>query len=293
MLVIRWAAGYSAKGWLGLILGTRLWYGFWDADQDDDAAFERRLDALVREIGDRGKLRVSEAVPPEPTPAPAPALAPAPAPAPALAPAPAPAPVPAPSRTAAPAPAPAQHTPQAPSLSFTPSVQSSPTQVVMRQDVAQAAISESAGSFSEMVSFMREERETMVSAMEKQRHEMAEQTQEKMEQQRVEAEANADRAEAQAKADRADLKARLAHQTHETERQRQLAALPALQSRLESLHAAKLLTDEELYRLEDIVADSLEEEEDGSGKQVAKLVALSERVTSDAALARQLRRKFA
>ena len=67
------AAGYSAKGWLGLILGTRMWYPFWDADQDNDTAFERRLDAVVREIGDRGKLRMSEAVPPEPTPAPAPA----------------------------------------------------------------------------------------------------------------------------------------------------------------------------------------------------------------------------
>jgi hypothetical protein len=94
---------YSPKGWLGLILGTRLWYGFWDADQDDDATFERRIDSLVREIGDRGKLwMMSEAVPPEPTPEPAPAPIRAPAPAPAPAPiqaaasaqAPAPAPVP-------------------------------------------------------------------------------------------------------------------------------------------------------------------------------------------------------
>eukprot|EP01046_Picozoa_sp_COSAG06_P032314 COSAG06_NODE_3218_length_5663_cov_8.989216_10_plen_79_part_00 len=31
-------------------------YGFWDADQDDDAAFDRRLGAVLREVGDRGKL---------------------------------------------------------------------------------------------------------------------------------------------------------------------------------------------------------------------------------------------
>ena len=34
--------GFKPKGWLGLILGTRMWYAFWDADADDDAAFERR-----------------------------------------------------------------------------------------------------------------------------------------------------------------------------------------------------------------------------------------------------------
>ena len=68
--------------------------------------------------------------------------------------------------------------------------------------------------------------------------------------------------------------------------------MPALQSRLESLHASKLLTDEELFWLEDVIADSLEEA-GGDGEQVAKLALLAERLTSDAALARQLRRKFA
>ena len=41
---------------VGLIMGTRVWYPLWDAATDDDAAFERRIDSLVREIGDRGKL---------------------------------------------------------------------------------------------------------------------------------------------------------------------------------------------------------------------------------------------
>jgi hypothetical protein len=66
MIPLMMTKGYSAKGWLGLILGTRMWYGFWDADQDDDAAFERRLDSVIREIGDRGKLVLPEAIPPEP-----------------------------------------------------------------------------------------------------------------------------------------------------------------------------------------------------------------------------------
>ena len=85
---------------VGLILGTRMWYAMWDAENDDEAAFERRVDSVTREIGERGKLNVPESVPPvreaAPTPAPAPARAVAPgvALAPSLAPAPAPAPAP-------------------------------------------------------------------------------------------------------------------------------------------------------------------------------------------------------
>ena len=78
MIPLMMQANFKPKGWLGLILGTRLWYAFWDADADDDSAFEKRLDAVCKEIGDRGKPKVSEAVPPS-APAPAPALAPAPA----------------------------------------------------------------------------------------------------------------------------------------------------------------------------------------------------------------------
>ena len=48
----------------------------WDAAEVDDAAFERRLDGVVREIGERGKLLVASESGQEitePTPAPAPA----------------------------------------------------------------------------------------------------------------------------------------------------------------------------------------------------------------------------
>ena len=70
----------------------------------------------------------------------------------------------------------------------------------------------------------------------------------------------------------------------------------ALQSRLEALHAAKLLSDDELYRLEDLIADSFEEETRASGvgvcEQLTSMITLSERIASDSALARQIRRKF-
>ena len=89
----------------------RRWYAFWDVAQDDDAAFEKRVDSVVREIGERGKPQVlPEVVAPVKmsqlaskaravavTSAPAPVVVPVPAVAPAPAPAPAPrAPAPAP-----------------------------------------------------------------------------------------------------------------------------------------------------------------------------------------------------
>ena len=121
------------------------------------------------------------------------------------------------------------------------------------------------------------------------------------------AEAKAEKARQEAKAEKADLKvemaammeaveAKLEQQREDAEakleHQRQLAALPVLQARLQSLHTSKLLTDDELYTLEDVIADSLEGEA-GGRDELAKLVLLSERMVGDAALARQLRRKFA
>ena len=68
----------------------------------------------------------------------------------------------------------------------------------------------------------------------------------------------------------------------------QMRDLLALQARLETLHAAKLLADEELYAVEDIIA----EEDDADGR-VAALVTLSGKMAGDGAFARQLRRKYA
>ena len=71
--------------------------------------------------------------------------------------------------------------------------------------------------------------------------------------------------------------------------------LVALQQRLESMHASKLLTDSELQNLEDKIIDSYEDDDTAQAHgedEVSKLIALAERMVHDAPLARQLRRKF-
>ena len=47
--------GYRPKGWLGMLLGMRLWYGFYGAVLEDDKAFERKVTELCPELGERGK----------------------------------------------------------------------------------------------------------------------------------------------------------------------------------------------------------------------------------------------
>ena len=66
-----------------------------------------------------------------------------------------------------------------------------------------------------------------------------------------------------------------------------LRDLLALQRRLEAMHSAKLLADEELYAIEDTIADGT-----ADGGQVAALLSLSATMVADGAFARQLRRKF-
>ena len=74
--------GFKAKGWLGLILGQSLWYAFFESAVPTPEKFMQQMDSLIREIGDRGKIKteVSEGVPPSaPASAPkAPAAAAAP-----------------------------------------------------------------------------------------------------------------------------------------------------------------------------------------------------------------------
>jgi hypothetical protein len=76
MIPLMMTDGYSPKGWrksehhvlhrvfpiamlltckhvvlvVGLILGTRLWYPMWDAEKDDDAAFEQRMDPVRNSV---------------------------------------------------------------------------------------------------------------------------------------------------------------------------------------------------------------------------------------------------
>ena len=47
--------GYRADGWLGMLLGTRLYYVFFGSTLSSDAAFEGKMEELCRELGERGK----------------------------------------------------------------------------------------------------------------------------------------------------------------------------------------------------------------------------------------------
>jgi hypothetical protein len=79
--------GYKPTGWLGIIMGSRLYFNFHPAAVETDELFMQKVDLVQRELGDRG--RVSEGVPPparvghawepepEPEAAPSRALAPA------------------------------------------------------------------------------------------------------------------------------------------------------------------------------------------------------------------------
>ena len=80
--------------------------------------------------------------------------------------------------------------------------------------------------------------------------------------------------------------------------------LSALQARLEAVHAAQLLSDDALHALEDCVADYFDlvasigvvttgmASAHSAASKLMKLAVLSERMTSDAAFARQCQRKF-
>ena len=72
--------------------------------------------------------------------------------------------------------------------------------------------------------------------------------------------------------------------------------LEAFQSRLQALHASQVLSEDELYIIEDVVADCIEHGGLGAGTpaagQVTKMIVLSEKIRVDGSLARQLRRKF-
>ena len=131
----------------------------------------------------------------------------------------------------------------------------------------------------------------MVSAMEKQRAEM----QALLEEERRENITLREQASELALREQA-LEAQLAAVVGEQTFEAKLTAkskVAALQSRVQALHAAHLLTDEELYRIEDIVADSCEVDSgNGEGAAVANMIALSEKMAQDGAFSRQLRRKF-
>ena len=58
--------GYEADGWLGLMLGTSLWYAMYGETLASGSAFEDRMAALCREIGARGRADAVVAAAPAP-----------------------------------------------------------------------------------------------------------------------------------------------------------------------------------------------------------------------------------
>ena len=166
----------------------------------------------------------------------------------------------------------------------------------------------SAGSsFVEMTAFFREERAHLESKLEQQELKAEQQKRElegklerqredsegKLEQQRQEAEAKVEQQRQMIESLQAQLAAR-PQPAMEVVDEEQLAAL---QSRLQAMHGSKLLTDDELFSIEDAIVDCVEAMPTAGAsasevEKVAKMLVVSSKVASDSTLARQLRRKF-
>eukprot|EP01043_Picozoa_sp_COSAG02_P056474 COSAG02_NODE_6699_length_3414_cov_8.770437_6_plen_216_part_01 len=215
----------------------------WDAEKDNDIAFEQRVDSLCREIGDRGKPVLPESVPPvtamtSPAPAPAPVPIPAQAPATTLAaalargkpvlpesvlpvtamtsPAPAPAPVPIPAQAPAPTLAPTAATSRT-SHTLSASLQPSPSSSTAVIQQSESRIGDSV-EMASATNLLREQREEILA----QRREI-----DRLREEIVAAHI--------AEAARPKLAV-------EVVSEQQLASL---QSRVEALHASSLLSDDE------------------------------------------------
>lgn len=253
-------------------MGTRLWYALWDAEKDDDRAFESRLEPVVREIGERGKLVVPSSAMTSQGPSPEPSHASAQTSAPAAA--------------AAAAPAPPQATvPALPTTSFIPSMQQAPAATRVEAMQPSQSLEGMAGTFAELAVFFRDERTHLEAKLERQLEEMKLQRREfevKAEQQRQEIE---------------KLRAMLAARPQLAIEAIDEAQLFDLQLRLQSMAEASLLTDKELEDAEDAIVDCIEMMPVAGVtvpvvQKVTSMLLLASKVASDSVLARQLRRKF-
>ena len=234
MVPLMMQRGYKPKGWLGLILGTKLYYEFFAAAVDTDDKFMKQMDALTREIGDRGRVKqttagarvvVSEGVPPAPAPAPAPrALAP-------LVPAPAPAPA-TPPRSAALVPSAATDQGYSPSVHMLPMQSSSADALGMVERLLDEAKADRAAMEARL-----EAKDAKDAKMEA-----------KLAEQRQEMEAKLEATYAKAAEEKANMEAKMEAKVAELTAPAPAAIsddqVAALQARLEALNAAKLLSDE-------------------------------------------------
>ena len=138
------------------------------------------------------------------------------------------------------------------------------------------------GSFDAMtLSFFGEQQDKLVALLREERT-VAEA---KMEQQRQASEAKMEQHRQEAKAEAVEFRQELETQRQASEAATQVAML---QARLETLHGAQLLDEEVLYLAEDAIADC---EDLAADDKISRLIALSTKMTSDRAFARQLQRK--
>jgi hypothetical protein len=262
MIPLMVEAEFKPAGWLGLLVGSRLYFNFHAAAIETEELFMRQMDLVERDLGDRGKAvsaQVSEGVPPrfrEPEPEPAPTPAPAPAPA--------PTPAPAPARALAPAPAP---TASSSPSSFTPSMPLLDSSAVLQR---------STGDDASLVKMLLEREDAIRQEAKEQQDELRRE----METMRVEL------------APKPPVEVI-------TEQQ-----IDAVQNRLEAMHAAKLLSEDEVGSLEDILADFIQlratigvvtMEVVVSNPVAGKahiLVSLAEGMPKDVGFARQVKRKL-
>jgi hypothetical protein len=67
--------GYNANGWLGLLLGTAVWFPMYGLEDADGDTFQAKVDPIVKAIGDRGHAKhsgggdLSKGAPPKVAPA--------------------------------------------------------------------------------------------------------------------------------------------------------------------------------------------------------------------------------
>ena len=142
----------------------------------------------------------------------------------------------------------------------------------------------SGGSFEAMTSFLNDQQDKFVSLLREERE--------------------------TAERQRHEMETKLDEQHRETQQVREVASamscvseaqLELLQTRLDALHQAKLLSDDEIGALEDCIADYIDcrsslspaaAEIGVAAEKVKKMVGLSEGMGKDGMLARQLRRKL-
>ena len=143
-----------------------------------------------------------------------------------------------------------------------------------------------------LVALLREERTVAEAKMEQQRQEAKAEAKAEAAEFRRELETQRQASEAKMEQQRQEAKAEAVEFRRELETQRQASEaatqVAVLQARLETLHGAQLLDEEVLYLAEDAIADC---EDLAADDKISRLIALSTKMTSDRAFARQLQRK--